>query len=177
MSRLFGQLLESLNTIASIGIMLLMVLICCDVAGRALFNQPLPGVPEIVKFSIIAMFWLQCAHTLRKRKHLRTALLLGMMPRPMQTTILILNAATGIFLFGFIAWLAWGETVKVWEIGAFEGEHPMRIPIWPFWGTLVLGSVLTALQFLADIVRYLNEGPAANEVAEIVEINDPAITS
>ena len=32
-----------------------------------------------------------------------------------------------------ITWLGWIELAKSYEIGAFEGEHPVRIPVWPVW--------------------------------------------
>ena len=76
----------------------------------------------------------------------------------------------GAAMFGFIAWLGWYETLKSYDIGAFEGEHPVRIPVWPLWGILVFGAVLTTLQFLNDIYRYVTDGPARDEVSEVVEV-------
>jgi TRAP-type C4-dicarboxylate transport system permease small subunit len=166
----FGKLLAGCNAIASLVILFLMLLISTDVFLRGAFNAPIPGVPEIVKFAIVGMFWLQCAYTLRTRKHLRTTLLLGAMPRGLQTAVLILNALIGASLFLLIAWLASNETLKTYEIGAFEGEHPVRIPIWPLWGILVAGAIMTAVQFLIDMVRYVREGPAHDETSEVVEV-------
>ncbi len=166
----FDNLLSTCNNIASLVVVFLILLISSDVILRGAFNNPLPGVPEIVKFAIVGMFWLQCAYALRARKHLRTTILLGALPRPAQVTILILNALVGAFMFGFIAWLATTETMKTWEIGAFEGEHPVRIPIWPLWGLLVFGAVLTMIQFVLDIWRYITEGPARDEISEVVEV-------
>lgn len=169
--RWFGGLLAGCNAIASLVVVFLMLLITTDVVLRSFFNAPIPGVPEIVKFAIVGMFWLQCAYTLRTRKHLRTTLLLGAMPRPLQIAILVLNSLVGALLFLFVAWLASNETIKTWEIGAFEGEHPVRIPIWPLWGILVAGAVMTALQFLLDILRYFTDGPAPDELSEVVEVD------
>ncbi len=166
----FDRLLATCNNVASLVVVFLMLLISSDVILRGGFNSPLPGVPEIVKFAIVGMFWLQCAYALRARKHLRTTILLGALPRPMQVGILVLNAMVGAAMFGFIVWLGWNETVKTWEIGAFEGEHPVRIPIWPLWGILVFGAALTMIQFLLDIGRYLTEGPARDEISEVIDV-------
>lgn len=167
----FGSLLAGCNAVASLVVMFLMALITTDVVMRSFFNAPIPGVPEIVKFAIVGMFWLQVAYTLRTRKHLRTTLLLGALPRPLQIGVLVLNSLIGAAMFFFIAWLATNETIKTWEIGAFEGEHPVRIPIWPLWGILVAGAVMTAIQFLLDIWRYFTDGPAADELSEVVEVD------
>jgi TRAP-type mannitol/chloroaromatic compound transport system permease small subunit len=101
----------------------------------------------MTKLSIISIVWLQMAYALRQRQHLRTNLLLGALPRLGQHTILILNASTGIVIFFLIAYYAYPEFVRAWRTGAFEGEHPVRIPVWPIWGTVMIGSTLTAVEY------------------------------
>ena len=46
-------------------IFVLMVVINVDVIGRTLFTKPLPGVPELVRLSIVAIVFLQIGSTLR----------------------------------------------------------------------------------------------------------------
>ena len=81
MSRAFHNLLAGFNALASVWVLFIVGLISADVIGRAAFNAPLPGVPEIVRFSIVGMVWLQMAYALRSGNHLRTTLFLGRMPR------------------------------------------------------------------------------------------------
>ena len=154
MDRAFGRLLAGFNTFASVWILALVLLISSDVIGRNAFNHPIPGVPEIVRFSVVTMFWLQMAFVLRKGAHLRTTLGLNLLPPFAHRIVLTLNALIGVAMFSLIAWFAWSETVKTWAIGAFEGEHPVRIPIWPVWGILVGGAVLTAIQYALDACGY-----------------------
>ena len=166
MSRAFHTLLAGSNALASVWVLLIVALVSADVIGRAAFNAPLPGVPEVVRFSIVGMVWLQMAYALRSGNHLRTTLLLGRMPPFAQRAVLVANALVGIGLFVLIAWLGAIELAKSWEIGAFEGEHPVRIPVWPVWAILVGGAALTAVQFALDAVRYLVEGPRPSELSE-----------
>ena len=84
------------------------------------------------------------------------------MPRAGQRAVLVLNALVGIAMFAFIAWLGAAEMVASWEVGAFEGEQPVRIPVAPLWAVLVVGACLTAIQFAPDALRYL-QGPAAED--------------
>jgi TRAP-type C4-dicarboxylate transport system permease small subunit len=167
MGRVFGGLLSTLNTIASVWVLFLVALISADVLGRVAFNAPLPGVPEIVKFSIVGMVWLQMAYTLRSNAHLRTVLVLAALPRLGQRVTLIANSLVGVGMFSLIVWLGWIELVKNWEIGAFEGEGALRIPVWPIWAILVGGAALTAVQFLLDTVRFLFKGPSPSDLSEI----------
>jgi TRAP-type C4-dicarboxylate transport system permease small subunit len=167
MGRLFGGLVSGLNMVASLWVLVLVALISADVIGRNGFNSPIPGVPEIVKFSIVGMVWLQMAYTLRAGKHLRTTIGLALMPRAGQRAVLVLNALVGVTMFAFIAWLGTAEMAASWEIGAFEGEHPVRIPVSPLWAVLVAGACLTAIQFALDALRYRVQGPAAGEVDSV----------
>ena len=160
MNRLFHNLLAGLNTLASVWVLFIVALVSSDVIGRAAFNAPLPGVPEIVRFSIVG-------------NHLRTTLALGKMPPLAQRAVLIANSLAGVGLFVLITWLGWIEMAKSYDIGAFEGEHPVRIPIWPVWAILVGGAALTALQFALDAIRYLIVGPRASELSEVEDVSTP----
>ena len=48
----FELLLSGLNSVGTLWIFGLMVVICLDVIGRTAFNSPLPGVLELVRLSI-----------------------------------------------------------------------------------------------------------------------------
>lgn len=167
LDRLFGRAVSALNILASIWVLVLVALISADVIGRNGFNSPIQGVPEIVKFSMVGMVWLQMAYTLRAGKHLRTTIGLALMPAAGQRAVLVLNALFGIAIFVLIAWLGTLEMAASWEIGAFEGEHPVRILVWPVWAILVAGACLTAIQFVLDALRYLMHGPAADELGSV----------
>jgi TRAP-type C4-dicarboxylate transport system permease small subunit len=173
-NRLFHSLLAGLNTLASVWVLFIVGLVSADVIGRAAFNAPLSGVPEIVRFSIVGMVWLQMAYTLRSGNHLRTTLFLGAMPPLAQRAVLAANSLVGVGLFVLIAWLGWIEMAKSFEIGAFEGEHPVRIPVGPVWAILVGGAALTALQFALDAVRYVRQGPRRSELSDVEDASAPA---
>ena len=167
MDRLFGGLVSGMNIVASVWVLALMALISADVIGRGGFNSPLPGVPEIVKFSIVAMAWLQMAYTLRARKHLRTTIGLARMPAAGQRAVLVLNSLVGVAMFACIAWLSVDELASSWEFDSFEGAYPVRIPVWPLWAVLVAGASLTAIQYALDALRYLAHGPAPDELDSV----------
>jgi TRAP-type C4-dicarboxylate transport system permease small subunit len=169
MRTLYDRLLATLNAVASLWVLFLVGLISTDVIGRAFFNSPLPGVPEIVKFSIVGMVWLWMAYALRTGAQLRTNLILGRLPPLPQRAVLVLNAAIGAGLFAMIAWLGWVEMEKSYEYGAFEGEEPVRILVWPIWAILVLGAALTCFQYALDTIRFLTRPPRPSEVADVAE--------
>ena len=152
-ARACDGLLRALNMLASFGVVVIMLLIAADVIGRAGFNRPLVGVPEIVKIAVVCVVWLQIAYTLRAGQHLRSSLIFAVLPRAARRVIWSLNCLLGIGVFGMIAWAAEDNVLKALARGTFEGEHPVRIPVWPVWAILVLGAALTAAEYLVQFVR------------------------
>lgn len=142
-----------MNILASIWLVALMLIICADVASRIIL-RPFFGVFEIVKFSIVGIVWLQLPYALRAGQHLRSNLILGLMPKPGRRLINALNSLAGAAIFMMIVYLTYDDFIDTYRNGVFEGE-PVRIPTWPFWLILVGGSATMALEYLIQCAQSL----------------------
>lgn len=151
----FGRLLSVLNFLAALLIVAIMLLITTDVVGRAFFSYPLYGVPELTKFSIVCMAWLQMAYTLHARQHLGSTLILSALPKLSRRAVITLNCLAGAGLMTLIAYYSFPEMVRAYKFGDFEGEYPVRVPTWPIWAIIVGGSALTALEYAGQAVQTL----------------------
>ena len=156
MERIFEALLDRLNILASLMIVGLMLLIATDVIGRALFNLPVAGVPEIVKVTIVAIVWLQIAYALRSGSHLRSNMVFSALPRRVQQIIYGVNCLIGIIVFGLITWYTHDDVIKTFQHGIFEGEDPVRILVWPTWAALVLGAALTMVEYVIQFFKTID---------------------
>jgi len=136
------------NAIGTAWVAGITVLICSDILGRVLFNSPIIGVPEIVKVSVVAIVWLQMAHTLKINGHLRSDVILGRLPRRGRSIVDLIAYALGAFIFGLVVYSGWNTMIMAWELGEFEGEEPVRVPTYPIRSIVLLGAGLTSLQFL-----------------------------
>ncbi len=79
LDRLADAVMGTANVVATLWILGLMVLIVADVLGRETLGQPIAGVPEMVKYSIVGIVFLQIAHTHRKGEMIRSTGILGML--------------------------------------------------------------------------------------------------
>ncbi len=145
--RLLHGLMALLNIIGAIWVVLIMLLIAVDVAGRAFFNAPLFGVPEIVKISVVGLVWCQMAHTLRIGAHLRSTILVERLPPGARTVIEFISFLLGAITFALIVYSGWDNMLESWRIGEYEGEEPVRVPTYPIRSLVLLGAALTAVQF------------------------------
>lgn len=165
--KLLHGLMALLNVAGAVWVFLIMLLITVDVVGRAFFNSPLFGVPEIVKISVVGLVWCQMAHTLKIGAHLRSTILLDRMPPAAQRSVEILACVLGAVMFALIVYSGWNNMIESWRIGEFEGEEPVRVPTAPVRTLVLIGAALTALQFLimlVDVARGKNLRHAESEV-------------
>jgi len=154
--KLLHGLMASLNILGAVWVLVIMALITVDVVGRAFFNSPLFGVPEIVKISVVGLVWCQMAHTLKIGAHLRSTILVDRMPPAARRTIEIISCILGALMFALIVYSGWDAMTEAWRIGEFEGEEPVRVPTAPIRTLVLIGAALTAIQFvimLVDLAR------------------------
>ena len=161
--KLFHRLLSALNMAGAVWVLLIMALITADVVGRAFFDSPLFGVPEIVKISVVGLVWCMIPHTLKIGAHLRSTILLDRMPPGLQRGVEAFGCVLGMAMFGLIVYSGWDQMIEAWQIGEFEGEEPMRVPTYPIRSLVILGAALTALQYLVHLVEHVRGKPFSVE--------------
>lgn len=147
--------MSALNLVGAIWVMLIMLLITADVCGRAFFNAPLVGVPEIVKVSVVGIVWCMMAHTLRIGAHLKSTILLDRMSPVVKRAVELFGCLLGVVMFSLIVYSGWDQMIDAWRIGEFEGEMPVRVPTYPVRSLVILGAALTAIQFLVMVIENL----------------------
>lgn len=130
----------------------MVVAVNADVAGRNLFNHPLPGVLEFVGLSIVAIVFLQMANTLREDRHVSNDILMrlvaGVWPR-IAAAVYSLFFLIGAALMVLIVWFVWPIVVQNYVGGYYKGTAGViQIPTWPFLAAVVIGAAATAVQFL-----------------------------
>ena len=159
--RVMHGLMAGMNALGTAWILVITGIICADILGRLLFNYPLIGVPEIVKVSVVALVWLQMAHTLRIGGHIRSDVILDRLSPRGKALVNVVAALLGVFVFGFIAIAGWPNMIEGWRIGEFEGELPVRVPTYPVRTILILGAGLTCFEFAVYGWRNLQAALAA----------------
>ncbi|CUH64669.1 TRAP-type C4-dicarboxylate transport system, small permease component [Thalassovita gelatinovora] len=155
------SLMRVANVVATLWIFGLMVLIVTDILGRELFGHPIAGVPEMVKYSIVGIVFLQIAHTHRAGQMIRSDGILGMIRKVRPRLAAAMDLAAQICGAGFAAtlgWAVWPKAVRAYERGELEGiSGHFTMPVWPFLGLIVLGSALLSVSFLMSAAAALQQ--------------------
>ncbi|MCZ7563360.1 MAG: TRAP transporter small permease [Burkholderiales bacterium] len=122
---LFGATASALAALGSLWIFALMLLICGDIAGRALFNTPIPGTPELVALSVPGIVFLQLAQVVRARRMIHADLILRVIAAraPLAGRLYgLLFALAGLAVFVFL--LLWA--VPDLATAVRRGSLPVR---------------------------------------------------
>ncbi|MFV0474631.1 MAG: TRAP transporter small permease subunit [Pikeienuella sp.] len=157
LSRLADLAMALANIAATAWILILMLLILADVIGRNAFLAPIAGVPEMVKFSIVGIVFLQIAHTHRRGEMIRSDGLLGLAAarRPRLGAAMDLFAqAAGCAVSLALAWAVWPKATRAFDRGEMEGvAGHFQMPVWPFLAIVSFGAVLLAISFALSSVQ------------------------
>lgn len=157
--RYFDRALAALNGLGSIWIFLLMLLILTDVLGRGLLSRPVRGVPEMVSLSIVAIVFLQAAHTLRIGRMTRSDAVLAALrerrPR-LRRVLFLVNDLFGVLVMATLCWATAPRIAKAWQWGDYVGAVGyFTAPVWPVYLAVTLGAALCAVQYLRGFATNL----------------------
>ena len=147
----FETAVSALNSLGSLWIAVLMVVIIIDIVGRTALSMPLRGVPELVKLSIVAIVFIQLGHTLRSGRMTRSDGLLRIfrtrLPRLSHAMTLLFNLV-GAGLFVLIFHASYPFFVEAWTTGEYAGiQGYVSYPVWPVRLIILIGCAVAAIQY------------------------------
>lgn len=140
------------NVLGTTLILALVLLINTDVVMRSLFDSPLSGVPELVSLSIVAIVFLQIAHTVRVGRLTRADALLNVVARKWPTLRCWLEGSYNLIAAALLAVLfnaSLPHFIKAWNRGTYVGSiGDFTAPVWPVKLIILIGCITLVLQFL-----------------------------
>ncbi len=140
----------------SVGIVVMMFLVCGDIIGRYLLRKPIVGAFEFTEFLMAGIIFIGFAFSQAQKAHLSIDLLFARLPQNPQYFLRIFNLG---MTFLFYALIAWRGAVGSWEAYVLDDKTPglIRIPYWPAKAVIPLGAFLLCSQILLDLVEGFRE--------------------
>jgi TRAP-type mannitol/chloroaromatic compound transport system permease small subunit len=147
-----------MNSIGTVWVFVLLVIINLDIGGRAIFNHPIRGVPEIVSMSIVGLVFIQIAHTTHVGRLTRSEIFLNLLDRKAPRFSLFLKGIyelVGAALFFILFRASYPMFVKAWRIGEYVGaEGDFKAPVWPVKLIILIGCAAAGVEFLLLAFRH-----------------------
>ena len=157
--RIWAFVPDSMAAVGTALIGVLMLIICADVVARNLMGASLPMVSELGALGLVMIVYLQLATTIRHDRLARTELFITGFAAKHPRLGALLCAIFDFLGLAALAVIAWA-TVGILERDLASGEYigvtgVMTLPTWPFKAAIVAGMIVSALQFLFQVLRGL----------------------
>jgi TRAP-type C4-dicarboxylate transport system permease small subunit len=137
---------------------LMMLHVSADVAGRTMFNHPLPGTTEIVSaYYMVAAAYLPWAYVARRNSHIMVELFTQLAPPRFNQWLDIVVKILTLAYVSLFSWVTAQRALhqfradEVWEAA---GGY---IPVWPSRCLLPLAAGLMALYLLLRVAADLRQ--------------------
>ena len=142
-----ARVVRLLLAAAALIIFLLGFLVCADIFGRAIFNSPVKGTPELVSMSIVIICFLLAGYSVQSKSMIATDVFSGLFGVRGQAAANLLSAILGIMFFGLIVWGSYEPMLHAITTGEYEGEGALRVPVWPARLVVLIGSFLVVVSY------------------------------
>ena len=155
--RLLDWATQGANIIGTLLIVGLVLIICIDVVGRETIGAPLPGVPEMVSLSIVAIVFLQVPQAFKAGRITRSdgliLLLHARYPR-LADALETLFDLLGVAVIGTLIYAHWPIlTTSIMRSDFVGSVGNVTFPTWPVKVMILVGACLLLLQLIAQVLR------------------------
>lgn len=174
-SMFLGHVERIFALVAGITIMVLMVIVCAEVAGRSAFNQPIRGNIDIVAQLMAVCAAGGIAYSQRRFGNVRMTILSGRLTGRAKWLSELLSTAIATWVVYILVRGCWAFLVRSWNSGADTPE--IAIPIWIGIGFVLASLVLLLSRLTLQLIESLRllVHPAA--ASTIFETHDATIAS
>lgn len=145
MNKLFR--LDKDISILCLSVMLFTVI--AQVLMREIFDLPLVGAEEFVRYMMIWIVLFPLAFTLREGGHIEMTELRDMLPLPMRTGLKFLSDVSSIVVFAIVSW----SSLSVILQNANNTTATLQIPFWIFFLPNFLGFVLLTVGYVLILTK------------------------
>ncbi|SDN99438.1 TRAP-type C4-dicarboxylate transport system, small permease component [Lutimaribacter pacificus] len=140
-------LLEKLASFAGMAcVVLMMIHVTADVAGRSFFGHPVPGTITVVSsFYMVALSFIPLAVAERLNAHISVDIIFERLPAWMKRALVSLNYLFVTTVLAFATVRTWQVAVDKTNIGAAIQQGTAMVPVWQSYWLLPVGLGLMAL--------------------------------
>lgn len=150
-SRILGDWPARILAVAACGFLFFMMAFTfADVAGRYLFNAPLPAAYEIISLLMPGVIFCALPLTNRQEGHVTIDLLDAVVPAGARR---VQGLLVNLFACGVMLFIAWRLAARSFSHAKFFSvTDELFLPHWPFSAAMAALAVVAALAFIANVI-------------------------
>lgn len=151
--RFLSVISRSASLLGAICVVLMMLHVTADVAGRYLFNTPVPGTIVVVaNYYMIIIVFIALGVAEEQRAHISVEILTDLMPQRAQTGFSVLSGILTVGVIGVLMVGGYTEAVKKTNTGATMEQGSRMIEVWQSYWLIPIGAGLMAVIALYRVI-------------------------
>lgn len=141
--------------------MLMMCVTFCAVVMRYMFNAPILGGNEVIQLLSVAVVFLAMPYATQTEAHIRVDVLDHLIGPYGRFFGDLLSRSLSIIVISFLVHRMWLKTLDSLEYE--DATNMLNIPLWPFYGLILLGMAIFVLLLATQILDIWLKGATDNE--------------
>lgn len=150
-----------LTSLSSVALAILLVATVASVIMRYIFSAPILGSNEIIQLVSVVLVMLAMPAAAHHGDHVCVDVLDSQIGAIGRFVGDLLSRAIAIFLLWQLAVRSWTKLLDAAEFG--DATNMLEIPLWPFYGLLMLGAMLYVVVLALQLVDVLRSGVLRDE--------------
>lgn len=142
-------------SILCLSVMLITVIL--QVLMRELFDFPLVGAEEFVRYLMIWIVLFPLAFTLREGGHIAMVELRDMLPKPLREGLSFFSDVCSLVVFAIVSW----SSISVIIDNPNNTTATLQIPFWIFFLPNLFGFVLLTVGYLVILMKRIGRPASA----------------
>jgi TRAP-type C4-dicarboxylate transport system permease small subunit len=124
----------------------LMIITAGDVAGRDLFNHPIPGTVELSQCMLAVFILLGLAYTQQAKAHVGVSVFTSRLPHRAQLVFSVVSTLLCLFISFIVVWQGWVIGIEEKTV-----SDMLRVPQYPFRLMVAVAAFLMCLELVIDL--------------------------
>ena len=154
-----------LNMIGVTFIIILMFFTACEILGRYIFNQPIPGYVENTELIMAAIVFLGIGFNQRVGAHIRMDIVINKIKGRFYHITESLSLLVGLIAYGIICVYSFQVTVEAYQFG--DVTEYLYTPTWPSKLCVPIGSFFLCARLIIQIIKNIAQAAAGVELREL----------
>lgn len=162
-----------MHWVAGAALLIMLALTVADIAGRTIFNHPVPGTVEVTALLLVVLVFLALAHSEDLGDHITIDLIYVRVGRRAQAAMDLFARLLSLVVIGLMAFQIYHFALR--QHGGGNETPVLEWPIWPFVLVAAFGTVLYTVAIASKLVLTAFGEPAEVEPATPGEVAGPEI--
>jgi TRAP-type C4-dicarboxylate transport system permease small subunit len=164
---LFVKLAQIMNSIAAVGLFIIMVVVVLNILMRMFFNRPFMGTYEIVQYGLLLVVSLALADNELADGNVVVSFFLEKMKPKTANIFNIATGSLGIIVTGFVTWNQWRMILQKYNNRAASAI--LMLPHWIIVLVLTLGFFTLFVALIVKVLRFIERHDSLPDARPTIE--------